>query len=365
MPIRILYLTSSSNLWGARRSLLDILKFIDRKKFSPFVIIPGEGRIEEELKRFNIPYKIIYFAPWRKANRFFQRKESLKNLKEFVEKNPFDLIHANSHFVAPYGIEIGERFKIPVISHIRDILSPDKVRKYLLDKSNVIICNSLTTREVFKQLPPEKIKVIYNGIDTEYFSPQPSEKIKAWRKKWGLREEPLVGYIGKISREKGADSLLKIIPGVLKEIPEAKFLIAGEVRRERDEDLVKELQQYKEKVVLTGWVNELPIFYSSIEALFFPTRKESFGRVAVESLCCETPVVASNIGGVREIIENESSGFLFSQKNLVEGKDRLVYILRHREIKEKMGKKGREEMKERFNIHKIISKIEDIYKNIQ
>jgi len=359
--MRILYLLSSANLWGARKSLLDILRVIDRDRFSPFVIIPGKGAIEKEFKKLHIPYEIIHFAPWRKVNRVFQRKEALKKLKDFLEKESFDLIHANSHFVTPYAVSTGGRKGIPVITHIREIFSPDKISKYLLHKSNLIICNSLATKEPFQPLPPDKLRVIYNGIDAEYFSPQPQEEVKAWREKWGIGDVPVVGYIGKISYEKGVDLLLKVIPAVLKEVPEAKFLLAGEARRERDMDILTGLKNYGERVVLTGWVDELPLFYSSIDVLFFPTRKESFGRVAVEALSCETPVVASKVGGVQEIIDSGVNGFLFPLDDLVEGKDKLVYILKHREASLQVGRKGREKVKEKFELFKMVREIEQIY----
>jgi len=355
--MRILYLLSSSNLWGARKSFLEILKFINREKFTPFTILPRPGPLENELAKIQVEYRIIHLPPWRKWNRWRKRRKALKELLSFLKENNFSLIHANSHFVTPYAIKTGKLLGLPVITHIRALLTPDKIRKYLIQKSDLIICNSLASSKVFPPHLQQKVKVIYNGIDTNHYKPAPSEKVREFRKSLGISDEPILGYLGKISREKGVDILLEILPELKKE--GIKILVGGEVRRERDKDLETTLKN--SGAILLGNVDNTPLFYSSIDILFFPTRIESFGRVAVESLSCKTPVVASRVGGVKEIVEEEKTGYLFSPENPREALEKILILANNPQKRKEMGERGREVVMEKFEIREKVKEIEEIY----
>jgi len=358
--MRILYLLSSSNLWGARKSFLEILKFINREIFIPFTILPRPGPLENELRKIQVEYRIIHLPPWRKWNRWRERKEALKELLSFLEENNFSLIHANSHFVTPYAIKTGKLLELPVITHIRALLTPDKIRKYLIQKSDLIICNSIASSQVFLPHLQQKVKVIYNGIDTDYYKPAPLEKVKEFRKSLGLSDEPILGYLGKISREKGVDILLEILPELKRQ--GIKILVGGEVRRERDKDLENALKN--SGAVLLGNVDNPPLFYSSIDILFFPTRIESFGRVAVESLSCKTPVIASRVGGVKEIVEDGKTGYLFSLENPREALEKILILVNNPQKRKEMGEEGRKKAQKNFEIRKKVKEIEEMYSYI-
>ncbi len=361
MPVRILYLASSSNMWGARKSLADLLCSLDRRKFQPFVVLPEEGPLSWFLEERKIPFYILPLPSWRKFKKWRRIPSTLFRLWKVIQREKVHLIHANSHFVAPYGIVCGKLTKTPVITHVRSLLTPDKIGKYLLRWSDMIICNSYATAEVFPSPMLKKVKVIYNGIDTDYFSPQREEKIREWKERWGLGTEPVVGYIGKISREKGVDLLIDILPEVLKRVPKAKFMVAGKVRREKDEDLLQRLEKFGNHVVLTGWLEDLPLFYSSIDVLLFPTRKESFGRVVAEALSCETPVVATKTGGVTEILEDGVTGYLVEEGKREDMVRKISHILLNPNLAKKMGKEGRKSVNLRFALSQQIGKVEAIY----
>ncbi len=285
----------------------------------------------------------------------------MRELFSFLKEENFSIIHANAHFVAPYAVKMGRKFGIPVLTHIRALLTPDKVRKYSILESDLVICNSYSTRERIKNIPPHKLRVVYNGIDTDYFSPQPEEKILRFRKKWGVRGKYVVGYLGKISRDKGLDILLSILP-VLKSRG-VEVVVGGEVRREKDRDLLEGLR--KGGAILTGWVRDLPLFYSSLDLFFFPTREESFGRVAVEAQACGIPVVGCRTGGVREVVREGETGFLFMPEDTEGALRKIFYVLENPSLKEKMGRRGREWVRRKFSLTDKVREIEEIYLSFQ
>jgi glycosyltransferase involved in cell wall biosynthesis len=363
----ILYLTGSVNLWGARRSLFDLLQNIDRKKFSISVVCGKEGPLTEKLEKEKIDYTIIPLPLWRKGKNLPRIPFSLFPLAKLVRKKNIHLIHCNSHWVNPYGVIAGKLTNVKVICHVRDIITPDKIKKYFINYSDRIVTISNFQKKVFNRYPVlnKRTHLVYNGIDTSRFYRRKENEISKFRNKWNIEEDDfLVGCVGQISSLKGQEYLVRAIPMVLKEIPNTKFLLCGQVRRERDEGKIESLTEklgIKKNVISLGWQEDLPIVYSSLDILAFPTLKEAFGRVAVEAMACKVPVIATKIGGIPEIVEEGKTGFLIPPKNPIQIADAVKRLLKDSKMRKNMGAEGRKKVKEKFSIKDTVHKIENLY----
>jgi len=367
---RILYLSGSVNLWGARRSLLNLLENIDKKRFSPLVACPKEGPLTAKCESLVIPVEVVNLPLWRKAKNFWKIPAVIFTLVNLIKKREIDLIHCNSHWVTPYGVIAGKFAKVPVISHIRDIIEESKVRKYLLNGANKIITISNTQQRIFYPAIKDegKLMTIYNGIDTDFFSFQGEEEVMNFRKELGAgKDAPVVGCVGQISSLKGQQYLLEAAPQILTEFPEAKFIFCGEVRRERDEGLVESLVGkfgLEKNVSLLGWRDDLPLIYSAMDVLVFPTLKEAFGRVAAEALSCGVPVVASRVGGVPEIVKDGQTGILVEPENPGQIAEATISLLKNPERRKEIGGKGSKIMKENFSLSKHVREVQEVYNKL-
>lgn len=362
---RILYLSSSVNLWGARKSLLDILTHLDRKTFSPIVVCSSKGHLTEKLDEIKIPYRIIRMRLWRKGKYFPWIPSTVMCLAKLIKEERISLVHSNSHSDAPYGILACRFRKIPVVSHIRDIIQPDKIGKYLLRHADRVIAVSNAAADAFKDIKDrnKKLLVINNSLDIDKF------KVTGdIREELGIpMDDMVIGIVGQISKLKGHDVFLRAASIILKKNKNIKFLIIGEVRRERDQGLCEALiskLNLRGNVIFAGFRNDIANVMSAIDILAFPTLKESFGRSAIEAMAQRKPVVASNVGGVPEIVMDSKTGILVSPGDAEELANGLLELINDKIKREDMGKEGLRVAREKFDIKNMMSRIENVYKEL-
>lgn len=365
MPYRALFLSGSVNLWGARRSLLDFLSKIDRERISPLVVCSKKGPLTEELRRSEIPFRLINLPLWRKAKNFSKIPGTLLPLYRLIREEKIDFIHSNSHWDNPYGVLAGKMAHIPTICHLRDIVSRDKVRKYLVGWADKVIAISYASAEVIEGRLKRKVEVIYNGINLSVFSPRGEKEVLEFKRNLGLNEKELIiGTVGQISELKGQEYLIQAMPYILERFPHARIILCGEVRREKDEGRVEAMVRRLNlmgKIIMLGWQDNLSLLYSSLDVFVLPTLKEAFGRVVAEAMACKVPVVASRIGGVPEVVEEGKTGLLFSPGDYRELARCVIELLGEENNRKRMGEEGRKRVKSRFNLDEQVKKIEKVY----
>ena len=176
----------------------------------------------------------------------------------------------------------------------------------------VIVCTEFMKGEVERlyNIPTDKVDVIYNGVDASKFEFEWSEEERsAHRAKLALSEEKIVMYVGRFVREKGIQVLLNAASVVLAEEPNTKFLIVGGGHRERLEKFVH-WAGLENKVLFTGFManRSLHQLYRCADVAVFPSLYEPFGIVALEGMAAGASVVASDAGGLREVVLNDVTG---------------------------------------------------------
>lgn len=178
----------------------------------------------------------------------------------------------------------------------------------------VIVCSEFMRGEVQRlfSCPPNKVDVIYNGVDTEKFQFDWSqEERRQTRLKYAAEDEKIVMYVGRFVREKGIQVLLNAVSVVLAREPKTKFLIVGGGARERFERFVR-WAGLSDRVVFTGFManRSLHQLYRIADVAVFPSLYEPFGIVALEGMAAGAAVVASDAGGLREVVRHDQTGTL-------------------------------------------------------
>ena len=151
------------------------------------------------------------------------------------------------------------------------------------------------------------------SIAHEYFLDFDKFKIK---KKFNERDN-LVGYIGRLSEEKGVFNFVKAIPEILGERGEIKFLMGGDGQLRDKIEKYLEMENLNNKVKLAGWIphNELPDYLNELKLLVIPSYTESGPIIALEAMACGTPILASRVGHVLNMIENGETGFIMENNS--------------------------------------------------
>ncbi|MEM1578028.1 MAG: glycosyltransferase, partial [Candidatus Pacearchaeota archaeon] len=179
--------------------------------------------------------------------------------------------------------------------------------------------------------------VIYNGIETpEFLERELARKFFEEKIKISLKEKFLIGSIGRLDYSKNYEFLIKIFPEILKIKPEAILIIIGEgSERKKLENLIEKLN-LKERIFLIGEIKDASKYLKGFDLFVLPSRYEGFSIVLIESLFAKIPILASDVGGNKEII---SENCIFQEKkNFLEKFKNLPFPLRNEENfkKEKM-----------------------------
>ena len=189
------------------------------------------------------------------------------------------------------------------------------------------------------------------------------EKIKRFKKKHHLMEKKLVGFSGRFVEEKGVDYLLRAIPKVIAEVPNAYFVFAGEYKIPYEKfwrEIKSLIEKNKDHLLLLGLIKnkeKLAGFYSSLNILVQPSKTDCFPSSLVEAVLLGIPVVSSNIPGARWVVEKTKMGVLVSSRNHQALAQGIITILKNR----KKYLRSKEKIEKVFNYQKTIREYETLF----
>ncbi len=264
------------------------------------------------------------------------------------------------------------------LSPIFEILK--RINKVILKRTELfcyrhadhLIAPSEDMQNVIKKfLPPEiiapKTTVIPNAIDTKYFHPKNVDQNSPTNK------APKIITVSRISKAKGIDLLIEVALKTLKEIPEATFHIIGKdtvigaSKESYKKQLIKKyhLEKYTDRIIFQGYKTHDQILkaYHQADAFIFTSRMESFGIAVLEALACGLPTIAYAVGGIPEIIEDQTNGLLIPPFDGDTFTLQLVNLLKNPEQQQKLQKSARKRA-EKFNIEDNTKKMEEVYHQI-
>ncbi|MBS7639806.1 MAG: glycosyltransferase family 4 protein [Candidatus Bathyarchaeia archaeon] len=244
----------------------------------------------------------------------------------------FDILHAHDWLVAPASIASKHYLRLPLVSTIHStevgrshgLHNPDS---YLIDgvewwltyeSKRIIVTSNAMKREVEDHfhLPSEKIDIIPNAIDaSKYNIPVDRGNVK---RRFGIDpSERIVLFVGRLVPQKGVEYLIMAAPKIVERHPEARIVIVGDGW---SKDYLLSLAAStgcQHKITFLGFISDqdlIEIMLSS-DVLVVPSIYEPFGIVALEGMAAGIPIVASNTGGLAEIIEHDRTGFLAYKEN--------------------------------------------------
>jgi glycosyltransferase involved in cell wall biosynthesis len=240
----------------------------------------------------------------------------------------------------------------------------------LLRDATKVIALSHVEAEQYRAMgvPEEKIAIIPNGIDlSEYVNLPPKG---AFKKKFNIPEDgKIILYLGRIHKIKGIDILIKAYAYMRNKmnLRDIVLVIAGP-----DDGYLNEAKRLAQAldvsnhVLFTGplYGEDKMAAYIDSEVYVLPSRYETFPMAILEAYACGKPVVASEVGGLRDLVKNGETGLLFKPEDVKQLAERISNILNDDKMAEEMGLRGRNFVEEDFTIEKIIEKLEKLYEEV-
>ena len=211
----------------------------------------------------------------------------------------------------------------------------------------------------------KKTARIYSGIEMDRFSPVSEEEKNSLRAKWGLREEDaVIGMVSKLWEGKGHAFLIRAFKEIKKEMPEARLVIVGEGYLMESLKAQVSRMGLLESVTFTGFLEDVPQIIATFDVAVLPSYFEGMGRVLLEAMAMEKPVVGTRVGGIPDLIEQGLNGYLVSPGNEKELTSAILKILNDDDLALAMGRAGRRKMTERYSAESMVRSIEEVYREL-
>lgn len=351
--MRVLYVSNQRRfLGGAERSLYELLKNLDRSRVQPFFASVYEEEVCSAIRNLGIPF--LKLSPFT-----FQKPYSLLpntfSLIRFIRENHIDFIHNNQCVDVYYTLLAGKLARVPVIIHHRDskYYRPDRL---IMRFADVQISISSWQNRSF--LNNQGI-LIHNGIELERFPDKPVGESFA-------SDTVRVGILGRIAPIKGQDVFIQAAQEVLKYTQKAHFKIIGDIDGEGYPDFKASLRKMVEDNNLSPWIEFAGYIPDPVAALsqvdisVCASRRDAFGRVAIESMACFKPVIATANGGFLDIV-TEETGILIPVDDPSALASAILRLINDADLRRRMGIAGRRRVEEHFTIQRTLEKIYFVY----
>jgi glycosyltransferase involved in cell wall biosynthesis len=204
------------------------------------------------------------------------------------------------------------------------------------------------------------VRRIYNGVDLSRYDHM--EPCCTLPEEYGMEPgSQIVGVVARLEPEKGHPTLLEAWPAVLRSVPDAYLLIVGEgSRREALEALARQLR-IAHRVVFTGRRDDVPAVTAALDVAVLPSYREAQGLSILEALALSRPVVASNVGGIPEMIEDGVNGLLVPPHDADALAAAIVRLLCDHPFSDTLGRRGHDMVHDKFCIDLMVDAVQGIY----
>lgn len=322
MP-RALLLCEYPALNGGERSLLAVLPTMQRAGWEFDALAPVDGALDDALSEFRVDN--VATSRWQTPN-VVRHDDRFRQIGDALGAKRYDLVHANSLSTSVLAGAVSHDFGVPTIGHLRDIVGLSRTKYALLNLHSRLLAVSEAVKRFHqsKGLSAEKTYVLHNGIDLGVFRPvdrSPADWSNSLREQLGIPNAAIIiGLIGQISLRKGFDIALAAAAPLLQRDFRVHVVIVGKrhsdkeetVRFERDLHAVSADARVADRVHYLGTRDDVSQLLPQFSLLLHTARQEPLGRVLLEAAACGVPVVATDVGGTREIFPREElDGALF------------------------------------------------------
>ncbi|MGQ9584815.1 MAG: glycosyltransferase family 4 protein [Anaerolineae bacterium] len=378
MPWRVLYLDHADWMGGAEQSLLLLLQHLDPAQVEPLLVCTGGSPLEQAARTAGVPVAEVPFGPLRgrrnPAALVGQLARGSASLVRLARSFRADCIHTNVARASAYGALVALRTGIPLVWHVRDVHDTRRPDEWLFVQglarlARGIVCASGATARPLPRFAAPKVFRVPNGLDVPRFDPGRVRR-QAVRDSWGVRpDQVLVGTVGWLAPWKQTEHFLQVAEQVTVPCPQARFVVVGEAASPRYAAHVARLKEWARerlggRVQFVGPQEDVPGVMAALDILVHTARAEPFGRVLLEAMALERPVVAYADGGVPEVVLHGETGLL-ARPGDVAGLSQLVqHLIREPAERRRLGQAGRRRVLQEFTAEAMARRMEQVYEAV-
>ncbi|MDR3636192.1 MAG: glycosyltransferase [Isosphaeraceae bacterium] len=371
-PSTVLFLHHTSVLGGAERSLLDLVGELDRSRFSPIVVLPGNGPLADSFRALHVPVRYLALrritrtlTPWALTVTLASVLITTVALTHLMWRARVRAVHANSMSALIFARPAAWLMRRPLIWHVRDFVPGGRFVRISTAGCAYVIAISRAIRAHLQRTlhVRAKIVLIYNGLDVEAAvrAGQPTVGWASFDKNLKV-----VAMAGQFVPWKKHAVFIEAAALVHRTYPDARFVVAGG-------DLFADHPGYRaelealatrlglgECLTFLGFVDDLPAHLPGVACLVLPSEREPFGRVLIEAMAAGRPVIAISRDGPAEIVRDRVDGFLTEPGSATGIAEAVSRILADPVLADSMGSRGRERVGRKFTLDRTAARFQRV-----
>lgn len=361
-PQNILFVTIYVGLGGGETSLLTLVEHLDPKRFRPHLLVPREGQLTERWRSHGWQ---VHTTHWRGATTYFMpalwgRFPIVRRIENLIREQQIAAVHSDYHslpFVVPAAAHMG----IPSLWTCHGWwFRPKWWQRKFFQRPSAAFAVSWAARDGFLGnppfMPPERMPILPPSVDIDRF--HPTVDGASVRKDANVGDAPLVTLIARFQDVKGHDVFQDMARLVASEMPEARFIVAGEnVHGVSSDDDYKarilktahEDPVLRERLVYLGFRDDAERVIAAADVVVCSSHFESYGMVNVEAMASGKPVVSTRRGGPSETVVHGETGFLVDPGDAAGLAQYTLMLLRDPDLRKQMGAAGRARVERHFS----------------
>ena len=380
--MKILFYNHTGKVSGGERVLLMILAGLDRGRCDPVVLCPTDGRLIQMVSELGVRTASIQSL----EARFTMRVDRLaKYCASFVRliqatrtaviNEAPDIIHANSvraglvMSAATFGL------RIPVIWHVHDLLprhplsTAIRIFACASRRNRIVAVSQAVARRFEGRLSRAfrgRVETIHNAVDVERFCPNQQSR-RDTRRALGVEATTVVGIVGQLTPRKGQLELIEAFAEMSRAVPDAILLVVGEPLFNRDEEYARSLARAADRsdaadrIRFLGAREDVPAIMRALDLLVVNSSVEPFGLTVIEAMASGTPVLATAVDGLNEIVSHRENGWLVSARDRRSLVEALFTLVRDRRLRERIAEEARRHAVRHFTAGRFLSQIRSLY----
>lgn len=391
--INLLYVITKLELGGAQKQLLNLISHLDKQSYNPSLITAQDGLLVKEATSIK-GLRLIRSRFLERAINPLMDLLALCQIYSFIKKNKIDIVHSHSSKAGMLGRWAARFARVKIIIHTVHGWSFNEYQNPLLCRI-IVWLERITARITDKLIVvsyhdwqkgldrhignKDKYKLIRYGIDYKEFTPldkntrqDKSSYLTGFNKKdKSLREELrintsnlLIGMVSCFKSQKSPQDFIRLGFLVNKVIPKTKFLLVGDgVLRKKVERLISKFN-LEQQVILIGWREDVPRILSAIDIFVLTSLWEGLPISVLEAMAASLPVIATDTGGIAEVILDGKTGFLVPPRDINRMAERLIHLLKNENIRKQIGQNARDSLDSDFSLENMLKNTEDLYHDL-
>ena len=383
--IKILRIINRFNIGGPTYNATFLTRFMS-DEFETVLIggLPEEGEADSLHILNEYGVKPILIPELKRNPNFFSDRKALKKIKTIIEEFKPDIVHTHAAKAGALGRKAAFDCKVPVVVHtfhghvFHSYFGKFKtevfrrIEKRLASKSSGIIAISDQQKnelsEKYAIANKNKIEVIPLGFDLNPFQVDLEIKRQKTRNKFNLTDDQIaVAIIGRLAPIKNHKLFLDSIEIVNQQTTKKPvfFIVGdGETRNELELQIEKIKTNQTIDIRLTSWIHDIKTFNAGMDIICLTSNNEGTPVSLIEAQACNIPVISTDVGGVKDIILEDETGFVVPKNNPDKFAEKLRELIEDKKKHEKMSQNGWSFVKDNFHYQRLVNDMENYYHNL-